>query len=223
MPFTATTHVGAFFRLSMKNKSYQAYRVDEVIEFGRKYVVEKQFATTLGFSFMDSGTKKRTSFENISNGPISQLEYNEWLERSKKAVSMSSSASHRKQLVLGPREANAAIKRLRALDAKPMTESEIDYIINEKKKVNAFKRNLTLEKAYLLRSRDEARVANDLHEAERIEAEIQKLDSEVEGIEGKDRRVSQLEQINKKNKEMNIVLAREAELESRKMKAIKGK
>jgi len=203
----------------MKNKTYQAFRIEDVIEYGRKYTVEKLFTTTLGLCFIDSGTKKRTTFENVSNGPISQLEYNDWLERAKRSAMQ---ASSRREPALTVRDAAATIKRLQALDAKPITESEIDYMIAEKKKVNAFKRNLTLEKAYLLRSRDEAEIAGDWQEMERLDEDIRKLDAEAEASEGKDKRASQLEQINRKNKEMNLMLAREAELESRKLKAAKG-
>lgn len=101
-------------------------------------------------------------------------------------------------------------------------------MLTEKRRCNTLKMNPATEKAILTRDRETALTNDHLTEQEKT-AEIERIDARLEELEERQKdvavsesdRLHQIALINKKNRELNILRAHEAEMEQKRIKLSK--
>jgi len=195
---------GCFVRIGIGlNQGNSIYRVAEVLD-----VVETSKVYTLGSTKTNKGFKLRHGEEErtyrlefVSNQLFTDIEFSRWKE------------SMIKENLRLPTQAEIEVKskELQAYNTYRFTDSDIDYIINEKKRFSQKSDKIAEKKIELLKEREEAEQMNELDRVKEIDQIINDLNEKSTDLNIKrNGNFNLLAAINQRNRELSNLKVEEA-------------
>lgn len=210
---------GALLRLAIgpDARGEQVYRLVEikkVVPYHRTYRIAST-AITKG-AILKYGRSERTfRFDVVSNQPFTEREYGRW-----RAVLQAEDMAPPSK-----RAAEAKAAAWTAFLAAPVSDEAVQAMVAAKRDAGNAHRNLVAERTTLLAQRAEAEAAGNVEEVEQIDAELSALTRELEASQAKRQGSSRLEalaELNRRNRQLNVSIAREAERISATQRDIAG-
>lgn len=201
---------GCLLRLSIGFKgSEQVYRLVEIrkiVKYHRVYKIND--VSTNKAAVLKYGRSEKTfRLDVVSNAPFTQGEFARWLETMRE--------EH--QAIPTRRSVQAKHQALTELQSRPISDETISAMIAAKRELGAAPRSLVAERTMLLHQREEALSRGNVAEVERIEEELAQVASELALQSQKsagDSRLEALAELNRRNRKLNVLNAREAERRS---------
>lgn len=211
-PFFEETIAGCFVRLSLgvdRNK-YPVYRVAQIIkvvDHDKIYKVNNLSVKT-ALRLKHGKAEKDFTMNMISNGSITESEYNRWV----------STMKNEKQRFVSITEIDRLHEQLQSALNHTFTDEEINFMVELKKKTFSVPRNLTMEKVNLLGLKAKAEEEGDTYEAERLENELKNIDEQLGDpriFDGGDMNKDVWNSLNQRNRLKNLEEGSKAEKKAR--------
>lgn len=197
---------GCLMRLSIGLKDgvqvYRLVEVKRVVKYHRAYKIGAT-VTTDKAAILKYGRQERTfRFDIISNSDFTPFEYERWLATLKEEA----------QPIVTAKVAEGRAEQWRELETRPLSDSVVSVMIAAKRQLSGSHRNAVAERTMLRQQREEAIESGNAAEIERIEEELAGLTREQGApASASEQRMASLSELNKRNRMINIVNAREAE------------
>jgi RNA polymerase-associated protein RTF1 len=182
---------------------YRLVEVKKVVPYHRTYRIGNT-AITKG-AILRYGKSERTfRFDVVSNSEFTEKEYGRWR------------AILQDEQIAPPSKRTAQSKAAawEAFLAAPVSDEAVQAMVTAKRDAGNAHRNLVAERTTLLAQREEAEAAGNTEEMEQIDTELVALARELEASQSKRQGSSRLEalaEINRRNRQLNVSIAREAE------------
>jgi RNA polymerase-associated protein RTF1 len=195
---------GCLMRLAISDNKYRLVEVKKLVKYHRNYKIND--LTTNKAALLKYGKSEKTfRMDVISNSPFTQTEFDRWMETLKE--------EH--QPIMPRRTAEDRVAHWRELESTPLSDEVVSAMVAAKRELGAAPRNLIAERTMLLHLRDEA-LHNGVgtEEIERIDEELAQLAKEQAAQPARqngDTRLEALAELNRRNRQLNVTLAREAE------------
>lgn len=199
---------GALLRLAIgpDARGEQVYRLAEikkVVPYHRTYRIGNT-AITKGAVLRYGKSERTFRFDVVSNSEFTEKEYGRW-------------RGTLQDEQIGPPSKRVAQSKAAAWEtflAAPVSDEAVQAMVTAKRDAGNAHRNLVAERTTLLAQRQEAEAAGNTEEIEQIDAELSSLARELEASQAKRQGSSRLEalaEINRRNRQLNVSIAREAE------------
>ena len=211
---------GSFVRLAIGaakdgEQVYRLVEIKKVTKYYRNYRIGN-LAVNKG-ALLKYGKSERTfRLDIISNSLFTEKEFQRW-----KAV-----LTDEGQPIPSKKAVQAKADAWKAFLGQPVSDEVVQAMVAAKKEVGNAHRNLIAERTVLLNQRAEAESSGNLEECEQIDRELASLNQEIEQSQSKRQgsdRLEALAEINKRNRQLNVSMAREAEKLSANHKPGSGK
>lgn len=201
---------GCLLRLSIGFKgNEQVYRPVElckIVKYHRTYKIND--VITNKAAVVRYGKSERTfRLDVVSNSDITEQEFDRWITTLKE--------EH--QPIITKKASQSRIDKWREFESKPVSDEIVSIMVAAKRKLGSAPRNLIAERTMLQHLRDEAMAGGNTVEVDRIDEELSQLEKEQASLStrtGVDSRLEALAELNKRNRRLNVTVAREAEKKS---------
>jgi RNA polymerase-associated protein RTF1 len=187
---------------------YRLVEVKKIVPYYRAYKIGgASGATSINkAAILRYGKSERTfRLDVVSNSDFTPREFERWM----------SVLMEEKQTVPSLRSTTTKSEAWATFKDQPVSDEIIQAMLKAKKDLGQGHRNLVAEKTMLMHQREEAEASGNLEELEQIDLELADLAKEIEESQSKksvsSRRLEALAEINKRNRQANISIAREAE------------
>lgn len=199
---------GSFVRLSLGNdpKGLPVYRLTEIkkiVSYYRTYKIGN-VSVNKGAILKYGKSEKTFRLDVISNSEFSESEYRRWMM----------TLEDEGQSVPSLKAALTKAEAWTAFLAQPVSDDIVQAMVEAKREVGNAHRNLIAERTHLKNQLEEAEAAGNLEECDQINTELASLAVEIEQSQANRQGSSRLEalaEINRRNRQLNVSIAREAE------------
>uniref|UniRef100_A0A1I8AWR8 Plus3 domain-containing protein n=1 Tax=Steinernema glaseri TaxID=37863 RepID=A0A1I8AWR8_9BILA len=194
-PFFKQYVVGCFVRIGIgSNQGKSVYRVAQIIdvvETAKVYQLEET-RTNLGLKLRHGNDERVYRMAFVSNSDFTDTEFQKWTDsmRDNDIPLVSTDTVEKKE------------NDIKALIARPLTERDVEYIVNMKKKFKKTVGNFAMKKDDLYKKKQDAEAEGNFEEARRLQNEIDELDSRAEELNyRRSKDVQKIAVINQRNRE----------------------
>lgn len=208
-PFFSSTITGCFARLgigfdSNKNYVYRITQILDVTDYHKTYKINKTIikkALILGHG----KAKKRFGMDIISNGPFTEQEYNRYMAVMRNEQQPLPTSDFIKERV----------KKIQEARDHKFTSQEISEMVKEKKQLLKMPLNVAMEKATLILRKEKAEQEGNEAEIENVNNQLLELDNMAdEKTKLVDEKLDNWTKLNERNRKMNAIESRKAELQA---------